>query len=201
MSTPDVARAAASCCSPSEAEGGLSRLRRASNLRLCRNQRSLRHCAPHQTVSSVRLRSSAPAAQRSGIGDEEPEASFDCFSAGVAGGVAGASAGADSVAPAGSVTGAAGGGCSCPHAANDSASIAAETERASLAMSDRHCRPRASISCSTTFQSGSTHSSVTRAAPRSTRKRRRSPAHGRLVRRVALVPASGVPVTVLCAQS
>jgi hypothetical protein len=82
--------------------------------------------------------------QRSGIGDEEPEASFDCFSAGVAGGGAGASAGAASAAAGGAVTGAAAGGWSCVHATKESATIAAGTKRASFAMCEpQRCRPRA----------------------------------------------------------
>jgi hypothetical protein len=74
--------------------------------------------------------------QRSGIGDDEPEASFDCFSAGVGGGGEVVSAGADSAAAGASVTGAAGGGCSCVQAARGSAMIAATTELASFAMSE-----------------------------------------------------------------
>jgi hypothetical protein len=82
----------------------------------------------------VRLRSLAPGPQRSGIGDDEPEASFERFSAGVGGGEEGASAGADCVVS-GGATGAAGGGCSCVHAARAATIIAAATEKVSLAMS------------------------------------------------------------------
>jgi hypothetical protein len=93
----------------------------------------------------VRQRSAAPAFQRSGIGEDEPEASFDCFSAGVAGGAAADSAGAGAIAAGGGVTGASAGGCSCVHAAKSSAIITAGTERASFIISKPNsadCVPR-----------------------------------------------------------
>lgn len=83
--------------------------------------------------------------QRSGIGEDEPEASFDCFSAGVAGGAAADSAGPGAIAAGGGVTGASAGGCSCVHAAKSSAIITAGTERASFIISKPNsadCVPR-----------------------------------------------------------
>ena len=82
-----------------------------------------------------------PTIQRSGIGDDEPEASFTRFSAGVGGGGAGAAA--DSAALGGWSTGAAGGGCSRVHAARPSTTIAAETGRVSFAM----CNPTLQAAC------------------------------------------------------
>jgi hypothetical protein len=80
--------------------------------------------------SLVRAPALATDHQRSGIGDDEPEPSFDFFSSAVGGG---GGSGVGSLVAGGSLSGTSGGGCSCVQAAKTSASKQ-QTEPASFDM-------------------------------------------------------------------